>query len=305
MKKILFVNSKQTQCGVYQYGLRLSNILKKSKNLEFSYIEVENHIEFLNLNLDYFEIILFNFIGGYGNGPFYWINDVFINTLKQIKPNIKLISILHDVIQNINFDFIIDQNPKSPNGIPRPLFNFELNQLFKNEKINVGSFGFQGERKGFENVVLTCNQQFDEAVINLNITNAYFGDANSILTNNQVNNIKNIPLKPNVELNITSMFLSNQEMINFLTKNDINMFLYRNSNYTASVIDYAIYANKPIAVTNEKCFEHIYDENIDIDKRSINYIIDFCINENYIQKIKDSWSEVNLLDKFEKLIYNI
>ena len=303
---LLFVNNNQPQCGVYQYGLRLGKILQKSKNINVTYVKVSNNDEFSKINLDNFQIIIFNYIESGSDGPYYWVNNQLFDSIKQKNPNIKISTILHTFIPNhINFDFIIDQDPNGINGIPRPLFDYDLIDTEKNQRPTIGSFGFQGARKGFEQIVNVTNDQFDDAVINLNITNNYFGDRDSYLTNNQINNIRSISLKPNVNLNLSSNFLSNKDTVNFLRKNDINMFLYRNSNDISSVIDYAIYANRPIAITNERCFRHIYNENIDIDKRSITSIIDFCNNENYIQKLKDSWSEINLLDKFEKIVYNI
>jgi hypothetical protein len=303
IKKILFINSKQVQCGVYQYGLRLSNILKKSKKIDFFYVELQDPNEFFNLNLNNFEIILFNFIEG---GLYYWLNNSTVQIIKQINPNIKLSTILHTPnLCGINFDFIIDQNPNTNNGIPRPLFDYNICEYNNNNKINIGSFGFGEPRKGFDHIVKIVNQQFHEAIINLNITNSYFGDRDSVLTNNLVNDIINIPIKKEIILNINRSFLQNNQIINFLRQNDINMFLYRDSKGISSVIDYAIYANKPIAITNDECFKHIYNENIDIDKRSIKDIILFCNKEKYVQKIKHNWSEINLIDKFEKLVYNI
>lgn len=45
-KRVLFINHKQKQCGVYQYGLRTANILKKSLNYDIFYCEFENKEEF-------------------------------------------------------------------------------------------------------------------------------------------------------------------------------------------------------------------------------------------------------------------
>lgn len=42
MDNIIFLNHKENQCGVYQYGKRSANILKNSINYNFIYVEVES-----------------------------------------------------------------------------------------------------------------------------------------------------------------------------------------------------------------------------------------------------------------------
>ena len=49
MMKILFLNHKIIKCGVYQYGLRLSEIIKKSKNMNFIYKEVDSFDEYISI----------------------------------------------------------------------------------------------------------------------------------------------------------------------------------------------------------------------------------------------------------------
>jgi hypothetical protein len=46
MKTILFINPKIKECGVYQYGFRIGNILKKSKNNNYIYLEIDSINEY-------------------------------------------------------------------------------------------------------------------------------------------------------------------------------------------------------------------------------------------------------------------
>jgi hypothetical protein len=43
---VLFLNHKVQSCGVYQYGLRMYNILKKSNENKYIYCEIENYNEY-------------------------------------------------------------------------------------------------------------------------------------------------------------------------------------------------------------------------------------------------------------------
>jgi hypothetical protein len=301
MKTLLFVNSKEEKCGVYQYGIRLGKIISKSKNILVKYIEVSNYKEFLTYDFSNIDFILFNYIDVGAGGPFDWLtydtSSIFKNT-----HNIKLGTIKHTPHSSAYFDFIIDQDPSTTNGIPRPLYEFDEPAIIQNNFITIGSFGFQGERKGFDDIVHIVNQQYDNAIINLNITNNYYGDANAINRDFQINRLKTINLKPGIKLNITSDFLNNNQILNFLHKNDINLFLYKENYSLSSVIDYAITANKPIGITNDNSFKHIYTNKIDVNKNSINKIIEFCNNNSYVTNLKINWSNNKLIEIFEQII---
>ena len=55
--KVLFLNSVKKQCGVYQYGLRVYDILKHEKDINYIYAEIEHPDQYMSLlrnNLDYY-----------------------------------------------------------------------------------------------------------------------------------------------------------------------------------------------------------------------------------------------------------
>ena len=67
--RLYFINSKEKKCGVYQYGLRLWDTIKKSE-LDISYFEIENETEFNNLdfkNVDIFSASEFLTANKYDN----------------------------------------------------------------------------------------------------------------------------------------------------------------------------------------------------------------------------------------------
>jgi len=304
MNRVLFVNSKEKKCGVYQYGIRLGSIICNSKKLNVEYIEVSSYEELLTKDFTNVTVVVFNYIDVGQGGPFDWLTYETSADLKNTK-NIKICTIKHTPHSSAHFDFIIDQNPAVPNGIPRPLYEFIEPPVQQNDLITIGSFGFQGNRKGFDDIVNKVNQQLDSAIINLNITNNYYGDSDATLRDYQINQLKSITLKPGIQLNITTDFLSNEQILLFLHKNDINMFMYKENYSLSSVIDYAITANKPIGVTNDDSLKHVYNEKIDANAVPIKDIIEFCNTNNYVSKFKDDWSKDKLIEKFEAIVTNI
>jgi hypothetical protein len=302
MKKVLFVNSSVKECGVYQYGLRLGNIITRSTEHEVRYAEVFDLEGFRSLDISDIDVILFNYIEVGPGGPFGWVEPGLCTELKQ---KYKIGTILHTAWQGVEFDFKIDQDPDGPLGIPRPLPLCSELSTTVNDIVTVGSFGFQGDRKGFEDILTVVSDQFEQANINLHITSNFYGDSTASCRDLQVQNIRNISLKEGIKLTVTTEFINDNETINFLSKNDINLFPYKGGEDISSVIDYAIASCKPFGVTTARCFRHVYDKNIDIKETSIKDMIEFSNSTNYVQNIKKSWSPEKLIETFNIIINNI
>lgn len=300
--KIYFINSKIKNCGVYQYGVRLWESLKKT-NLDITYFEIQSKEEFLSLCIETnrVDVIFFNWIDGGISGPFGWVDADLLSNINLL--NIKTISILH-TDKTIEMDLLISQNPIR-SGMPRPLYNFDTTKTKPiNNILNIGSIGFAGHHKDFPKIVKKVNDELQEAQINLNITNANYGDQDSTCLNEVIKNIYNIPLKPGIKLNLTTNFLSNEELLDFVYQNDLVIFAYNRLNDIASVVDYAISTETPIGVTNIGAFEHVYKKEIDIDKNNIYEIIDYYKKNNFIKCLKDQWSQDHLKNFLEQQITN-
>lgn len=299
--KIYFINSKQPNCGVYQYGIRVWSCLKNS-NLDVEYFEIENKQEFLNLNFSNVSLIFINYIYA-ENGPFSWYDEQIINHIRN-NIKIKTVAIRHTNMDISNFDYVVDQNPNL--GFPRPLYPFNLSKNKpKNDVLNIGSFGFANIYKGFDDVVKLVNSQLDNAKINLHITNAHYGDINGTVQQNIIDQLRQINLKPGIELNITTNFINNDELLNFTFNNDIVLFGYRFGDFPSSVPDYPISTNTPIGVTNVGMFQHLYDENIDIHKKSIKDILQYNIDNKYVENLREKWSQENFIKKFKLALTKI
>jgi hypothetical protein len=281
--KILFLNHKIQQCGVYQYGLRLYNILKKTSNIEYIYIEIENIYEYISVIQQSTDIqaILYN----YHNSTMSWLNK------DNIQNKVKNIGIPHESRHNF-FDVICEIDPthiKTENiyPIPRPMFD-DVDEILKSytpstpnirgfieyseENVPVfGSFGFGFTNKGFDKIVKIVNEQYSKAIIKFVIPLPAFRDGSYSYGMEQILT-KCIEYNTNkLKILVTYDFFTNEDLLYFLKSNTMNIFLYdlMPDRGISSVIDYALSVDTPIGISDSHMFRHIYSDDICLYKTSI------------------------------------
>ena len=300
--KIYYINSKQKNCGVYQYGLRIWDTLQHC-DLDIEYFEIETLQDFNQLNLSQVNVLFFNWIEGGPTGPYGWLNHGLLQHIKNNFPDLKTVTIMHTPdFHTATFDYYIDQDPLK-NGFTRPLYKYDLSKPKpKHDVVHIGSFGFAGERKGFDDLVKLVNEQFETAQINIHITRAYYGDNDGIGQNADIERMRSVSLKPGIKLNITTEFLSNEEILDFCYNNDLMAFAYRYGRDISGVPDYVISTNTPLAITNVGMFNPVYDPNIDMALHTLPEILEFNKSTNYVEKLREEWSQENLIDTFKRLI---
>ena len=313
--QVLFLNHKVTNCGVYQYGLRLYSILQKCTDIVYIYVEIDSADEYNNILTIYKNIrsIIYN----YHNSTMSWLNNT------TIQHKVKNIGIPHESPKDL-FDIVcnIDPNEYENNSsifsIPRPIYEnveniIETSYEYKNtiddfiikytdmEIPIFGSFGFGFDNKGFEKIISIVNQYYDNAIIKLVIPIAHFDP-----DLDRIYKIKtkclNIPKKPGIELMISHEFFTNEQILKFLKTNTMNIFLYdmMSGRGISSAIDYALSVKKPIGISDSYMFRNIYSDYICLYKNSITT----CINnaEEYIYKFVDIYSHKKMISKFKKII---
>jgi len=301
MKRILLLNHKEKRCGIYQYGFRIGNILNKATSFIFKYEEINSVVEYDNVVNNFNpDIIIYNY---------YDITMPFLNDYEIKKYN----SIKHTYIHHAGnysryFEYIIQSDPtivetKNSISLPRPLFeNYELE--YKNNNIpTIGSFGFGFYDKGFDKICTLVNNEFDAAVLNLHITFSYYADNFGDMAKKIADICKSKITKPNIILNITHDFLTDEQMLNFLSNNDVNIYLYDDApKGISSVIDYSLSVQRPLIINKTYMFKHLHsvNDNLCIEKNNIKNIINNGCNDTDI--FRDMWSNENLIKKIEKLI---
>jgi len=309
MLNILFLNHSSKFCGVYQYGLRVSTILSKSTDINYIYKEINTLNEYNSIiKSDSFSGIIYNYHGS----TMRWLNK---DTIQKTVINIGM---PHESLHNM-FDIIVDLDPfsNSPSNyykIPRPIFEnikFDLtnstsvNRNFITEYIGTnipifGSFGFGFSNKGFDKIIKMVNDQYDEAVIKLIITNpTFYADPREAF--NIGNKCKAMTVKPGIKVMVTHEFFSDDEVLCFLNSNTMNIFLYDtlSGRGISSVIDYALSIKKPIGISDSFMFRHVYSDKICLYKTPIK---DCLQNTAELDAFREKNSNHNLITTFDTII---
>ena len=311
---VLFLNHKIQSCGVYQYGLRVFNILQKSNTNTYIYKEIENYNEYIDItNIIKPNIIIYN----YHAATMTWLNN------NNILKNTKNIGIPHESNSDM-FDLIlsIDPNESETNkifGIPRPIYenvdkivnNYEITNKKIEEFINYtegsnvpifGSFGFGFLNKGFDKIIQIVNDNYDYAIIKLTITFAHFDPKKDENIKQILQICNSIIRKPNVKLMILTDFLTNEEVLLFLKSNTCNIFLYDKleGRGASSVIDYAISVNKPFIISDSFMFHHIYSDDICVYKTNIKDAIEN--SKKLLPNLLEKYNNKNLINKIDSII---
>jgi hypothetical protein len=305
--KVLLVNSKIFECGVYQYGKRIKNILQNESRYEFLNLETNNVEDFDSiLSIHNPDIIIYN----WHTATMKWLSR---QKTEQLK-NKKQLFIFHELTYpyNLHSDgYLTADMSFNPSEriypLIRPIFDFSLKKE-TNEVPVIGSFGFGFDNKGFEKICELVSQTFNKAIIKLHITNPFFGDYSGNTTNNIIERCKNKITNPNVSVVFTTNFLSDNDILKFLNSNSLNVFLYdeMHGRGLSSVIDYAISVDTPLAVNNSYMFRHITTEtpNISISNNfNLKQIMDSGLDN--VRYYRSKWNNIKFRDNLYSIITNL
>lgn len=310
---VLFLNHKKQECGVYQYGKRVYDILKKCKQISYEYREIDIEKEYRDLTQTIlYKAIIYNF----HTSTMHWLNA---NSIDHVQQNI---GILHEC-DPLFFEKKIVVDPNTPETypyftIPRPLImdvptNYQsvstkMLETFisfngDDETPIFGSFGFGFINKGFVNIVKMINEQYEKAIIKFIIPCAHFGgDLTTI--NNICKECYQHNTNPNIVLMIHTDFVSEHDLLVFLQSNTMNIFLYDNlhGRGISSTIDYALSVRKPLGISDSFMFRHIYSDDICLYKHSIQTCMENSLA--YCEKFLSLYSHQNMINKFHHIIHS-
>lgn len=314
--KILFINHKFQKCGVFEFGKSIGNVLVHSRKYNFLYREADNWEEFFNIfQKDKPSIIIYN----YHPTTMGWIGENKGLIINSHKIRVIQIGIIHEVTQKIAdsandviFDYHIAADPtlllknpivyKTGRLIPR-----YQNEPPNNQTINIGSFGFATEGKGFTKIIEKVQEEFDDAIINLNISYAKYGDESGQNARKITEASYKILTKKGIELKISHKHLTMEEIVQFLSKNDLNVFLYeyQDNRGISSATDWAISVKRPLAITKSSMFRHLFGcyPSICIEDNSLKAILEN--GTGYLERLCEEWSPENLIWDYERIIDDI
>ena len=308
--KILFINHAKSQCGVYEIGKRIYDLLDKQA-LDLIYVELpnlESYIKSVEENSP--DVVLYNY---------YCSTLPFVNkTLLNNFPRIKHVGIIHDPLKPSDIDFynntfdawVIhdDTNPiKSDKKFTtvRPIRRYDKKEKEKNTILNIGSHGFSvSPWKMFDTVIDIIHQEFDEVNINMNLTQATFGGTDD---RGIFNSWKNKITKKGVNLNITNQYFETEiEVIDFLSKNDLNVYFYRAPDIYVGVggsADLAISAQSGLVVNSTHMYRHLHQHLGYYEQH--NSLKSFLNNGNLVKKIYNEWSPEKITQDYKNMLERI
>lgn len=307
MKTVFLINHSAKQCGVQQYGKRIANIITKSKKYNIYYYEIDSADLFLqHVESNTPQIIVYNNL----DCTMPWLTENIKNIIRQ--KNILQGSIVHNK-KYPHFDFYFHQDPNflecyNEYSLLRPIIYFSKKHHLPNKVIKIGSFGFGFKTKYFDQLCNIVNEQFDEPVqINLHLTYSHFCPNYTIVEDIKNKCFQQIT-KPNISLNFTHNFLTDDDLLNFLSSNDLNIFLhekYQTYEGISSSTDFGLAAQRPMAICKSNMFSHFYDVNpsICIEDNSLKKIIKNGFKP--LEELHNKWSNDNFIKKFEKNIQQI
>lgn len=268
--KILYVNHGLAQnCGVYDFGVRHYNAIKNNNTYTVFYVECDTADSYLR-EYDYInpDVVFYN----YAPVVMGWLNK----TVLQARPATRVVvqhnydnhSINH-IMDSYNglFDYMVCLDTEAPVSdarvftMPRAIIPRTFTEVPVTEEVRIGSFGFALPHKNFPLIMREINRCFDNAVFNLHMTEgAFTGGPHS---ENIIAQCNAEITKPGIRLNHTSEYLTEEQVVEYLSNNHINALFYNISmpdHGLSSVVDYMIAAQRPMLLTNCPVFKHVLDD---------------------------------------------
>ena len=311
MKKILFINPSNPECGIADLGRRYYQNIKNSSNYKITFKELAG-ISNLELLKDIYkpDILLVNYSMMY----FPHLN-VFTEKYKGL---IKTALIYHDAGTYCYYDSLIFVDTTRQNipeklifSLPRPLNEYTLSAISENKIPRIGSYGFCHVSKNFDKVAELVCKEFDSAILTYFLPKNKF-EYDFSMRNDIISKIKSVVENSgkNIKLEINENFLDNQALIDFLRSNDINVFLNSSRDIEqdislSSSTDFALMARRPIAVSKSNMFTHFQDvsPSVYVEDRSLKDIIASGITP--VDQMYKDHSPQAFLEKFEYIMSHL
>ena len=223
MVRGIFYNSKKSLCSIYESGKMCYEALNRSNIFTLDYSE--------DRNIDYnYDFIIYNQHFTVNN----WITkDIVKNFNKPIFCIVTEIAFDDNIISCCPSYFtgyiVLDptvQDRDNIYGFCRPLEDILCGTYVETNIPIIGSFGFATAGKEWHKIVEIVQNEFTEAYIRFNIPKATYvsSETHNILINEMNYNINKIK-SPKIIIEITHNELTKQELIEWCSKNTINIFI--------------------------------------------------------------------------------
>lgn len=302
MARVLIINPVDERCGVFCYGKALFEIIQKSRKHNYSF-HIYKDVQTLKEAANYYDLFIIN----WHEKLFPWLDSDLIDRL-----GIPVAFIGgHDCYPTfVNQAHIFDATSCNPSNehitaIPRPVKDFW--PLPDPERITIGSCGFNFFSKNFQHVATVVANSFEDALIRLHIGPHPHGDSIEHITAVIQEQLWRLG-KPNIDVDISTDFLSDEDLIAFLSENTANVFLYPpfegEQRGVSSTIDKALSSRKPFAISDSTMYRHInHEKRFLLSHFSLADIISF--GTDHIEPFWAEHSEKRLLTVIDKIVGDI
>jgi len=305
----LFVNPTRAKCSIYESGRMMYECLKLSDRFTLDWAEIDAHQASLGADYDFYAFNWHHVTMG-------WLNPASLSVLKVPKFTFVLEVAPGDpfvLCPKGPFDAYLPLDPSlvHPDAnvypFPRPVELPARLEPFVDPGIPViGSFGFGTPGKGFELVVEAVNREFERARVRINIPPGTYADPHTSLIHGRpypeyLAELARKAAKPGVDVEITHLYMDEQELIRWCGQNTLNCFLYnRDQPGLSATTDQAIAAARPLAVGMNPTFRHIHPYVTPYPYRSLKESIAASLPE--VLRMREDWTSRRFAERFEEVL---
>ncbi len=172
----------------------------------------------------------------------------------------------------------------------------------RNQVLTVGSFGFAVGGKMFATIAHAVGAEFPGGTsVRLRIPCAHYGDDAGTLARAAADAARAVSIG-NVKVDVSHDFLEEDALIDWLAGNDLNVFFYEpnGGRGISSVLDYAIAAQRPIAINDSNMFRHVRDLLGCYPERSLGDSILHSVD--VVADLYETWSPKRLTQDYAEMI---
>ncbi len=305
----IFVNVPRANCSIYESGRMVYDCLVLSDRYVLEYIEIDAYARDLPNSFDFYA---FN----YHHVRMSWLETRSIQKL----PGLRLTFVLETLPNNPfvlcpseDFDVYCALDPtmdvadKRVYAFPRPLETVSFQPPEREPAIPIiGTFGFATRGKGFELVVDAVNQEFDKAIVRINLPPSPFAHKpRSFFPRKdfaeRLSDLCKKSAKKGIEVIITRDYLTKPELIRWCAENTLNCFLYdRNQPGLSATTDQAIVSGRPLAVSSNQTFRHIHPYITPYPAQNLRDAI--RTSPGQVKKMQEDWSPKKFAARFEQVL---
>ncbi|MFO0581857.1 MAG: methyltransferase domain-containing protein [Anaeromyxobacter sp.] len=277
-RKVLVVNHPEKECGVHQYGEDVTRALLRAERWEVFYADCAGEVELRRaVGAVKPDVTLYN----HYPATMPWLTPRVTRGLPGVQAGV-----MHEVTQEAAdaaddalFDFhvcpdptLLERNPIALR-VPRLVPTYVNTQRLVADRLRIGTFGFPFEDKGFVRLVERVQEEFDEADVRIHMPpNAIVAGVPDL-----AQRCRAAATKPGIRVITSEVFADRRAVMDFLASNHLNVFLYdvHKRAGISSVVEKAIAAGRPVAVSKAGMFRHVHhlEPSICVEDRSLKEIL--------------------------------